>query len=136
MGKTFGENVRLALLERGWPNAELARRIGRSKTQIGNIISGTAPGKKSGKLRLNEEDVEKIIRVLGFPRTVARLSAGLPAINQQQGDPDAATLFYEFSDMDEQGREELRPTMKMMLAEIRRRKAAGELRSQKNPQEA
>ena len=73
----FGEMVRAKLKDRGWSNAELARRTDYSTTFIGNIIRGVAPGTKSGKLRLSEDIVDKISRVLGFSIEKARKAAGL-----------------------------------------------------------
>ncbi len=132
--KSFGENVRLALLDRGWSNAQFSRRVGISTTMIGNIIRGLSPGTKSGELNLKPEMVDKISSLLEFPPAEARLLAGCNPVDLAKIEPYLATLMYEHSDLEEKDKDELRPTLEMMLAEIRRRNATGELRRQKNPQ--
>lgn len=47
-------------------------------------------------------------------------------------DEQIAALFYEYKELTEEDKQELRTTMEIVRQEIRRRRAAGELASQKN----
>lgn len=78
MDKTLGELIQEALAEKGWSNAELARRTGFSPTHIGNLIRDYSPGTKSGKpTRLPADTVDRIANALGRPRDIFRRAAGL-----------------------------------------------------------
>lgn len=78
MSKTFGELIQEALTEKGWSNAELARRTGFSATHIGNLMRDYSPGTKSGKpTRLPTDTVDRIADALEKPRDLFRRAAGL-----------------------------------------------------------
>jgi transcriptional regulator with XRE-family HTH domain len=85
MDKTLGELIQEALVEKGWSNAELARRAGFSSTHIGNLIRDYSPGTKSGKpTRLPTDTIDRIAKALGGDRALFRRAAGLL--------PEGATL--------------------------------------------
>ena len=51
-------------------------------------------------------------------------------------DEQIAALFYEYKGLTDEDKEELRTVFEMVRTEIRRRRAAGELASQKNSKKA
>lgn len=91
--QTFGELMREHLKDSGWTQAELARRVGFSKTYIGNLLQDRAPSTKSGRpKRLPAETVDKIARALKIPLNAARQAAGLaPAVEAPS--PPASQLI-------------------------------------------
>lgn len=65
------------LRELGWSQAELARRLRRSPTHVGNLLNDIAPGTKSGKReRVSLNDCDRVADILGLPRELARRAGG------------------------------------------------------------
>lgn len=74
---TFGELIREALVEKGWSNAELARRTGFSATYIGNLIRDYSLTKSGKPTRLPLDTVDTIAKALQKPLPLFRQAAGL-----------------------------------------------------------
>ena len=56
--------------------------------------------------------------------------------DEDADDKEIAALFYEYKDLTDDDKQELRTVFDMVRQEIRRRRAAGELASQKNSKKA
>lgn len=73
----LGALMRPKLQELGWSQAELARRLDRSPTHVGNLLNDIAPGTKSGKRqRVSLEDCDRVADVMGLPRDTTRRAGG------------------------------------------------------------
>lgn len=72
----FSDWLRIQLQDKGWTNAELARRVGVSQTYIGNLVRGYSPNTKSGKARPSVAVVDRMAKALNIPLDEARLVAG------------------------------------------------------------
>lgn len=86
MDNRFGDLVRIARIERGWSQRELARRIKKSPTYVHYIERGFSPSSKKDKMRVGEEAVDDIAKELGVDQAEARRAAGYAP-----KEPDTAT---------------------------------------------
>lgn len=133
MNKTFGAWLLEQRKIAGLTQAELARRARVSKNYI-SALENMKPHTVTGALpQPRIEKVDAIAKALGVSVEDARMTAyGMVGSNTSAlNDGGIAALFYEYSDMSEEDKADLRTTLEMFRAEIRRRKAKGELRSQK-----
>jgi len=81
MSNKFGDLVRIGRLEKGWSQRELARRIGKSATYIHYVERGFNPASKTDVLRVGEDAVDEIARILGLDKDEARIAAGYAPAN-------------------------------------------------------
>jgi transcriptional regulator with XRE-family HTH domain len=78
----FGEMVRVARLEKGWSQRELARRSKKSATYITYIESGRNPSAADNVFKPSRDAVEAISRALGLNMDEALMAAGFAPDNQ------------------------------------------------------
>jgi transcriptional regulator with XRE-family HTH domain len=76
MAKGFGDLVRLARIDKGWSQRELARRIGKSATYIHYVERNFNPSAQNQTIQVGEEAVTAIAKALGINSDEARLAAG------------------------------------------------------------
>lgn len=76
MNNRFGDLIRMARLERGWSQRELARRIKKSPTYIHYVERGINPSSKRDKIQVGADAVDSMAQVLGIPIDEARNAAG------------------------------------------------------------
>jgi transcriptional regulator with XRE-family HTH domain len=77
MATTFGDLVRLARVDRGWSQRELARRIKKSPTYIHYVERGSSSSQtKSSEMLVGKDALEKLIKVLGLDHNEAYIAAG------------------------------------------------------------
>jgi transcriptional regulator with XRE-family HTH domain len=93
----LGELMQERLAELGWSQAELARRLRRSPTHVGNLLNDVAPGTKSGKRKqVALEDCDRIALVMAIPRDLVRRAGGWFVDDKPITDVKAARLQSYF----------------------------------------
>lgn len=95
MVETFGEFISRYRRERGLSQAELARRIDKSKAYVNQLERDLSTSSKSGKPKPTVEVVESIARILHIPTDEARLAAGYAPIKARpEPSDDAIAVTY------------------------------------------
>lgn len=80
---SFGDWLRSQINERGWSNAEFARRTGMSPTYIGDLIRGHKKDSPQHKVRPSEKKVVIIAKVLGQKLDDVRELAGYVRLSKK-----------------------------------------------------
>jgi transcriptional regulator with XRE-family HTH domain len=83
----LGDRVRLARLDKGWSQRELARRIGKSATYVHYLEGGANPSAKGKEMQIPSDVVDELARVLQLDKDELRLSAGLAPENLEREPP-------------------------------------------------
>lgn len=130
MAKTnsFGQQLAKWRKEAGMNQAELARRLKVSPTYISNLERDYSPSAKSGKPQPSKEFVDSVARVFHIPISEARLAAGYapptidPADNQEYKESDWAVMFYDYRELSEKDKEELKTLIEIVRREFRERR--------------
>lgn len=76
MDNPFGDLIRLARIDKGWSQRELARRIAKSATYIHYVERGINPSSSKDKFQVGVDAVDTMAKVLGISIDEARLAAG------------------------------------------------------------
>jgi len=128
----LSDYVRRVANEKGLSYREVARRGGISSPSISDIVS-----KKT--INIKASTIRALAKGLGVPEEeVFAAYSGRKPITEEDlaDDQEIAALFYEYKELTDEDKKELRTIWLMVRQEIRRRREAGELASQKNSKKA
>ena len=128
--EALAEYVDSQMRARNWSFGDVARESGSFKLSTGtiwNVVNQRVKDVKENTLR----GLAKAFKV--SETEVFEIYYGKKKIGGHDlaDDEEIAALFYEYKDLTNEDKEELRTVMEMVRQEIRRRKQAGELVSQR-----
>jgi len=129
--EALAEFVRLQMEERNWSTYDVVRESSGLITSNGTVWNVVNLRVKDVK----EKTLRGIAKAFKVPDTeVFEIYYGKKQLTSDdlEDDESIAALFYEYKELTEEDKQELRTTMEIVRQEIRRRRAAGELASQKN----
>lgn len=119
---TFGEHLRRQLDEKGMRPAELARRSGVTKQNIGRLLNNT-PHPITGKApSVERETVEKLANALGWHIDDALLAAGYSpqAPEERHRLPEGVTVYFDSSsDLSDEQKDKILDVINMIVAGVR-----------------
>lgn len=126
--------VREKMTEKNLSTYDVARRSGGLITHqtVWSVLNAQGKDIKVGTLTA-------LAKGLGVPEEeIFNVARGVEPVKESDlsDDKEIAALFYEYKEMSEEDKQELRTVMEMVGQEIRRRKQAGELVSQKKARAA
>ena len=84
---SLGDLVRVARIDKGWSQRELARRIGKSATYVHYLEGGSNPSAKGKEMHVPMQVVDTLAKVLQLDKNELRLTAGLAPDNLERGKP-------------------------------------------------
>lgn len=128
--KKFSQWLSAARKESGMTQPELAAKAKTSKQYISNLERNSPHPVTGAPPQPSVEIVDNLAKALGVPLSEARLAAGYaPPENEMDSkelqESEIAALFYEYNELSEGDKKELRTVMEVVRQEIRRRKKAG-----------
>jgi transcriptional regulator with XRE-family HTH domain len=132
--EALAEYVDSQMKARNWSFGDVARESGTFKLSTGtvwNVVNLRVKDVKEHTLR-GIAKAFKVPEVEVFEIYYGKKKFGGDDLSD---DEEIAALFYEYKDLTEEDKEELRTVMEMVRQEIRRRKQAGELASQRKARE-
>lgn len=127
---SFGDWVRERREAIGFSQEDLARRAKISKPYVGRIERSSAHTQTSKPPAPSVQVVDRIAKALGESPQVARDLAYGPSRPHPKQDEEIDALFYDYKELTEADKKELRVLIDSLRVEIRKRK----LNRASNPQ--
>ena len=87
MDNPLGNKIRLARIDKGWSQRELARRIGKSATYIHYLEAGSNPSSAGKEMQIPVAVVDTLAKVLQLNKDELRLTAGLAPESLERDKP-------------------------------------------------
>ena len=131
----LAEYIESQMKARNWSYNDVARESGSFKLSNGTIWNLVNLRVKDVK----ENTLRGLAKAFHVPDAdIFEVYYGKNEVGEDdlKDDKEIAALFYEYKDLTDDDKEELRTVFDMVRQEIRRRRAAGELASQKNSKKA